>query len=188
MQLPYPESGSHMSHEVLRTERLRLRAYTTADEAALFEVFADAYARSFYPEMADPARVRAWIDWNLRNYEEFGLGLWAMELRAGGQLIGDCGLTYQDVEGRRELEIGYHVVERERGKGYATEVARECVDFGFTRTSCESICSIVRPSNTASCAVAARIHTGRREFIKGDKLALLFYTTRHDWDILRAGP
>ena len=95
-----------MSHEVLRTERLRLRAYTAGDEAALFEVFADAYARSFYPEMADPARVRAWIDWNLRNYEEFGLGLWAMELRAGGQLIGDCGLTYQDVEGRRELEIG----------------------------------------------------------------------------------
>ena len=91
MQLPYPESGSDMSHEVLRTERLRLRAYTAADEAALFEVFADAYARSFYSEMADSARVRAWIDWNLRNYEEFGLGLWAMELRAGGQLIGIAG-------------------------------------------------------------------------------------------------
>ena len=174
-----------MLHEILRTERLRLRAYTGADEADLFDVFADPYARRFYPEMAAPAKVRAWIEWNLRNYDEFGFGLWAMELRADGRFIGDCGLTFQDVEGRRELEIGYHVMERERGKGYATEAARVCLDFGFRRTPCDSICSIVRPSNAASCAVAARIHTARRELIRGGKPALLFHTTRRDWDTPR---
>jgi [ribosomal protein S5]-alanine N-acetyltransferase len=176
-----------MFHEVLRTERLRLRAYIAADEADLFEVFADPYARRFYPEMAARAKVRAWIEWNLRNYDEFGFGLWAMELKAEGRFIGDCGLTFQDVEGRRELEIGYHVMERERGKGYATEAARVCLDFGFTRTSCDSICSIVRPSNTASCVVAGRIHTARREFMKGGRPALLFHTTRHNWDAPRTG-
>jgi len=103
-----------------------------------------------------------------------------MELKAEGRFIGDCGLTYQDVAGRRELEIGYYVIERERRKGYATEAARACVDFGFARTSCESICPIVRPSNAASCAVAARVHTARREFMKGSRPALLFYTTRRD--------
>jgi RimJ/RimL family protein N-acetyltransferase len=100
-----------------------LRAYTTADEAELFDMFADPYARRFYPEMVDRPKVRAWIEWNLHNYDEFGFGLWAMELKVDGQFVGDCGLTYQDVDGRRELEIGYHVVERERGKGYATEAA-----------------------------------------------------------------
>ncbi len=173
-----------MLDEILQTGRLRLRPYTAADEEELFDVFADPYARKFYPEMADRAKVRAWIEWNLRNYDEFGFGLWAMELKTEGRLIGDCGLTFQDVEGRDELEIGYHVMERERGKGYATEAARVCLDFGFTRTSCESICSIVRPSNTASCAVAARIHTARREFLKGGQPAVLFYTSRRDWDAL----
>lgn len=67
-----------------------------------------------------------------------------MELKTEGQFAGDCGLTYQDVEGLRELEIGYHVIERECGTGYATEAARACLDFSFMRTSCESICSIVR--------------------------------------------
>jgi ribosomal-protein-alanine N-acetyltransferase len=171
-----------MVHEIPRTERLRLREYTHADEARLFGVFADPYARRFYPEMAERANVRKWIEWNLRNYDEFGFGLWAIELMEGGEFIGDCGLTYQDVEGRRELEIGYHVIERERGKGYATEAARACLDFGFTRTTCESICSIIRPSNTFSCAVAARIYTAQREFIKGERPALLFYTTRRDWE------
>ena len=169
-------------HEPPVTERLRLRPYTLADEAGLFDVLADPYARTFYPEMADPAKVRAWIEWNLRNYDEFGFGLWAVELRTSGEFIGDCGLTYQDVEGRSELEIGYHVLERERGNGYATEAARACLDYGFTRTLCVSICSIVRPANVASCTVAARIHAARRQFMKRDKPALLFYTTRHDWE------
>ena len=176
-----------MAQDILYTERLRLRAYTTEDEGALFEVFADPAAREFYPEMADRARVRAWIDWNLRNYEEFGFGLWAMERREGGPMIGDCGLTYQDVEGRSELEVGYHVKLSERGKGYATEAARACLAYGFTHTPRESICSIVRPWNAASCAVAARIHAARREFVKADRPALLFYTTRREWDRWRVG-
>ena len=136
--------------------------------------------------MADRANVRAWIEWNLRNYDEFGFGLWAMELQAEGQFIGDCGLTFQDVEGRRELEIGYHVIGRERGKGYATEAARLCLDFGFTRTMCERICSIVRPWNTASCAVAARAsHRPAGVYEEGGQPALLFHTTRLNWDALQ---
>jgi RimJ/RimL family protein N-acetyltransferase len=171
-----------LSHEILQTERLRLRAYTQADEADLFDVFADPYARRFYPEMEEHAKVWAWIEWNLANYHEFGFGLWAVELKVGDQFVGDCGLTYQDVEGRRELEIGYHVIQRERGKGYATEAARACLEFGFRRTPCETICSIVRPANSASCTVATRVHTARREFMKGGQPAVLFYTTRHEWE------
>lgn len=171
-----------MSTWNLETERLRLRPYTLADEAALFEVFDDADAQAFYPEMADRAHVRRWIEWNLRSYDEFGLGLWALELKTSGVFLGDCGLTYQDVEGIRELEIGYHVVRVERRKGYATEAARACLDVGFSRTSCERICSIVRPGNKASCMVAARIHTDSREFLRGGRPAVLFFTSRLAWE------
>jgi RimJ/RimL family protein N-acetyltransferase len=170
-----------MSHWTLETERLRLRPYTLADEAALFEVFSDADARMFYPEMVDRAKVRRWIEWNLRNYDEFGLGLWALEMKTSGAFLGDCGLTYQDVEGVRELEIGYHVVRSERGKGYATEAARACLDLGFERTSSEQLCSIVSPANEASCRVAARIHADSREFLSQGRPALLFFTRRLAW-------
>ena len=113
-----------MQHETPETERLRFRPFTFADEPALFEVFADPYARAFYPEMSDRSKVQAWIEWNLRNYLEFGFGLWALELKSSGEFIGDCGLTHQEVEGQSELEIGYHILLRERGKGYATEADR----------------------------------------------------------------
>lgn len=167
---------------ILETPRLRLRPYTPADEGGLTEVFADPDARRFYPEMDDPANVRGWIQWNLRNYERHGFGLWALELKETGAFIGDCGLTYQDVEGSMELEVGYHVMERERGKGYASEAAHACLDFGFRHTECASICSIVRPANAASRAVAARIHANCREILRRGRPALLFYTTRAEWE------
>ena len=166
----------------VETERLRLRPYTVADEAAVFEMFADDAARRFYPEMVSLEKARSWIEWNLRNYAQYGFGLWAMELKASGEFAGDCGLTYQDVEEKSELEIGYHLAARHRGKGYATEAARACLDFGFRYTACASICSIVRPGNAASCAVAGRVHRARREFVKNGHAALLFYTTREDWE------
>ena len=174
-----------MAPKIVVTARLRLREFTAGDEADAFAMFADPYARTFYPQMSDRAKVRDWIQWNLRNYQEFGFGLWVIERSVDGRFLGDCGLTYQDVEGRRELEVGYHLTERERGQGYATEAARACLDFGFLRTTCERICSIVRPSNAASCAVAARIHTTRREFTKGDSPAFLYTTSRRDWEARR---
>jgi RimJ/RimL family protein N-acetyltransferase len=126
------------------TPRLRFRRLTLDDEDQLFEMFADPYARTFYPEMVDPGNVRRWIEWNLRNYEEHGFGLWAVELKESGEFIGDCGLTYQDVAGTPELEIGYHIVQSQRRNGYALEAARACLDFGFTQPSPRSARSFDR--------------------------------------------
>ena len=112
----------------------------------------------------------------------FCFGLWAIELKLTGGFIGDCGLTYQEVEGRSELEIGYHIMPHERRHGYATEAALACLEFGFRHTAAPMICSIVRPDNIASCIVAARVHSARREFTKRDRPALLFYTTLHQYE------
>src|SRR5262245_25803540 len=136
---------------VLETTRLRLRQYTPADVEPLRAVFADAYARQFYPLMGAAEGLAKWIGWNLANYARDGFGLWALELRAEpGRLIGDCGLTWQQVEGRRELELGWHLLEEERGKGYATEAARACRDYAFAHTPAPMLCSIVDPENVAS--------------------------------------
>lgn len=163
------------------TDRLFFRPLAYDDEAALYEMFADAYARKFYPQMDQREKVRRWIDWNLENYQRFQFGLWALILKKTGALIGDCGLTYQDVEGREELEVGYHLIEAARGKGYATEAAAACLYFGFRNTGCELICSTVRPDNLASRAVAGRVHHQMRQFQRTDQTLLLFWTTREQW-------
>src|SRR5262249_49169220 len=135
--------------------RLRLRPYRHDDIETLHAVFADAYARQFYPLMGEVQKLAAWIEWNLDNYQRYGVGLWALELRAQpGHLIGDCGLTYQEVDGGRELEIGWHLLASMRGHGYATEAARACLNHAFDRHLASRVCSIVDPANVASQAVA----------------------------------
>ncbi len=164
---------------VLETARLRLRPYTRDDIEPLRAVFADAYARQFYPLMGAAEGLAKWIDWNIANYARDGFGLWALELRsAPGRLIGDCGLTWQQVEGSRELELGWHLLESERGKGYATEAATACLRYGFERTQAAMVCSIVDPANVASRGVAARVHRALRTIVKGDRELLLYYTAR----------
>ena len=52
------------------------------------------------------------------------MGLYAVALRAGARLIGDCGLVAREVEGAQVVEIGWHLERASWGHGYATEAAR----------------------------------------------------------------
>lgn len=163
------------------TIRLRFRPYQTGDEAALAAVFADGESQRFYPEMAELIHVRSWIITNLASYAQHGLGLWALERRDTGAFVGDCGLSYQEVEGSAELELGYHLARPERGRGYATEAARACLDFGFQHTTRERIGSIVHPANVASCSVALRVHDMCRQFERRGTRLLFYSTGRARW-------
>ena len=161
-----------------QSERLRFREFTTHDTARLAEVFADAYALRFYPGMTEISLVRAWIDRSIASYGANGFGMWALELKAAGSLIGDAGLTWQSVDGVMMLEVGYHVHVALRGRGYATEAARACLDFGFRHTTAGTICSIVDPANGASITVANRVHAGHREFESRKGRRYLFHSAR----------
>ncbi len=100
----------------------------------------------------DPA---GWIDWNRRNYDELGFGLWVIETHAE-DFVGDCGLTLQEVEGEQFVEAGWHVRSDLRRQGYATEAA-EAVRAAARRAGIEHLIAIIRPDNTASQRVAAKI-------------------------------
>ncbi len=163
----------------IRTDRLRFREMTPDDVDDLHAMFADDGARRFYPRMRDIAEVRGWIDWNLENYRRHGFGLWAVNRVDTGAFVGDCGLTYQSVDGADLLEIGYHVTAAERGNGFAVEAATAVLAHGFAVTDVGRICSIVAPDNAASIRVAARLHASRRRCTyAGGVDRLLFYTDR----------
>ena len=79
-----------------------------------------------------------------------------MDLNSTRAMIGDCGITLQEVDGTQLLEIGYHLRRDLWGQGFATEAGRACRDYGFTQLSADLLISLVRPENLASCRVAER--------------------------------
>ena len=72
-----------------------------------------------------------------------------------GEVVGDCGLTIQDVEGEPFVEVGYHVKLALRGQGLATEAAAAVRDAARD-AGIPHLVAIIRPENTPSQRVARR--------------------------------
>lgn len=142
--------------KILETDRLILREFTLSDVDDLMRTLCDRENMRYYPNSFDRAGVEGWIQRQLRRYESGETALWAMILKETGQLIGDCGLVQQHVEGTVETEIGYHLQRDWQGKGLATEAARACRDYGFQVLGKNRLISLIRPENIPSRRVAER--------------------------------
>jgi len=142
---------------ILESERLLLREFVPGDVEALSAMLSDPETMRYYPAPLDRAGVGEWIERNRRRYADAGHGLWAMVLKSSGEVVGDCGLTRQTVDGVGEIEIGYHVRRNLWGQGYAPEAARACRDYGFARLGAEQFISLVRLGNLPSRRVAEKI-------------------------------
>ncbi len=129
---------------------------TLADVDLMTRLLGDPTVMRFYPAPKTREETAAWIAWNQANYAEHGYGLWIIESREG-EFIGDCGLTWQDVNGVAKLEVGYHVATAWQGRGIATEAAGACRDYARDQVDTSELVAIIHPGNRASGRVAEKI-------------------------------
>ncbi len=153
---------------ILETDRLILREWTLEDAAAAFVIYGDAAVMRYIGATGTPhlnvTQTRAGLERAIARYPQHpGLGFWAAVERARGEIVG-AGLL-QRLEGGPEVEVGYHLARRVWGQGYATEIARTLVGYGFDRLGLDRIVGVAYPENRASCRVlekAGFIYQGRR--------------------------
>lgn len=98
-----------------------------------------------------------YVNRQIENYKKHGFGLWAVILKETSTFIGQAGLTYQDVEGIKELEIGYLLIRKYWHNGYATEAAITCKEYAFNHLNQNRVVTIIRDTNYASQRVAERV-------------------------------
>lgn len=170
----------------LETERLILREYTMDDFDDLYEILSDEETMKHYPKPFDEEKVRYWINWNITNYETFGFGLWAVVLKDTNEMIGDCGITMQIIDGEIKPEIGYHINKKYQRRGYATEAARKCRDYVFQNTPFNIIYSYMKYTNIGSYSVA--IKNGMKLIKEYDDpkniISKAYAITRKEWESL----
>lgn len=139
---------------IIETERLFLREMKENDFDALYEVLAVSDIMRHYPYTFDESRVRNWIQRNIERYRIFGFGLWAVCLKETGEMIGDCGLTMQFINGEIKPEIGYHIRTDKQRNGYAKEAAIAVRDWTFNNTPFQIIYSYMKYTNEPSVKTA----------------------------------
>jgi RimJ/RimL family protein N-acetyltransferase len=141
----------------LQTERLLLRMFREQDFEAYASFCADPEVMRYLGEGKPLSRTDAWRHlalvlghWQLRGY-----GLWAVEEKASGALVGRIG--FWNPEGWPGFEVGWMLGRPYWGKGFATEGARAALQFAFTQMQQSHVISLIRPDNAASIRVAERL-------------------------------
>lgn len=168
---------------ILETERLALRRLEETDFDALAAILQDPQVMYAYEHGFSTEEVRQWLDRQLERYAEYGFGLWAVLDKTSGELIGQCGITMQDWNGRNVPEIGYHLRRDKWHQGFAIEAAKACKEYAFTKLGFQEVYSIIRENNLPSQRVALRNGMSvRGAFVKHyyhiDMLHLVFSVRR----------
>jgi ribosomal-protein-alanine N-acetyltransferase len=120
------------------------------------------------------------------HYPAYGFGLWATIYKENHQLIGRCGLISQEVDGKREVEIGYLLDPEYWGQGLATEAARAIRDYAFQMMKVNQLISLIQPQNFASIRVAEKngMKLWKTVEFKGIPDVCVYRIFRSEWETM----
>ena len=158
--------------------RLSFRRMHAGDLDDMARLLGDPVVMAYYPRPRSRDEAAGWIRWNEANYARDGFGLWILH-DGDGRFVGDCGLTWQTVDGVTDLEVGYHVVPGHQGLGLATEAASACRDLARSR-GVQRLIAITHPGNRASQRVAEKIGLSpeKRATVQGQQVQVYGATYR----------
>jgi ribosomal-protein-alanine N-acetyltransferase len=141
----------------LMTPRVILRPFTEQDIDPLHQILIGKDVLRYFPKTDPPQRERVerMVSSLLKHWEEYGYGLWAVESRSTGRLMGRCGLQY--LPEMEEVEVDFILGREFWGQGFAAEAGRTGVRYGFEELGVESIVGIVHLENRASQRVLEKL-------------------------------
>lgn len=143
----------------IETERLLLRQWRDGDWHGLLRTYGDSEVMAWIGTTAgDLASTAAAIGRMSMHWRLLGYGMFAVEERTSGELVGRVGLMLHPdwpLDGPK-VEVGWTLQRSAWGKGYATEGALASLGLAFRELGLPQIFSMTRPDNTRSRAVMER--------------------------------
>lgn len=157
---------------IIETPRLILRELSTNDAQNFYELNLNPRVIEFTGDTAFASidESKNFLQ-NYSDYQKNGFGRWVVIEKTTNEFLGWCGLKY-DSE-KNETDIGFRFFEKHWNKGFATESAKACLDYGFKELQLQSIVGRAMKNNLASIKVLEKIgmsyqkeiNSGRKEWV-----------------------
>jgi len=143
----------------IETERLLLRQWRDGDWVGLLRTYSDPEVMSWIGAApADLASTAAAVGRMSMHWRLLGYGMFAVEERTSGELVGRIGLMLHPdwpLDGPK-VDVGWTLQRSVWGRGYATEGAKASLTFAFNVLDLPQVFSMTRPDNVRSRAVMER--------------------------------
>ncbi|GGH18990.1 N-acetyltransferase [Sphingobacterium alkalisoli] len=144
------------------TERLILREIVPTDIDGMFELDSDPEVHKYLGNnpIKDKGQVAAIIDFIRKQYFEHGIGRWAVIEKQKNEFMGWAGLKYitEETNGHRDYyDLGYRLIRRYWGKGFATEAAIASLDYGFKELGLDEMYAIADCQNNGSNKILTKV-------------------------------
>lgn len=164
-----------------RTPRLILRESRAEDFEALYEISREKGNDRYVDGMTGEEDLEraAYLSYVRQMYGFYGFGLWTVESKETGAVVGRCGLSLPSqecdelrkvLEKRQKdggeaqeiyLELGYLIGQKYQRRGYGLEAGREVLDFAFRRLGCQAVYAVIHNDNFPSAGLARKLGFSR---------------------------
>lgn len=168
---------------MIETERLILRDMRLTDLEGMFQLDSDPEVHRYLGNkpVTTKAESQKIIESVLKQYKERGIGRWAAIEKSSGEFIGWTGIrlnTEYNMNGfTKYYDVGYRLIRRFWGKGYATESGRAAVDYAFDVMKLPKLYATTETGNKASHNALLKIglHYVEDFYFEEEKLNLRWY-------------
>lgn len=152
---------------MIQSKRLEFREIDDNHFEITAKIMRDEGVQKVWEHYFTDDDVKEWISRRKRGYKLNGIDYLLAVNRISQEVVGQIGLLKEENGDKETWGIGYILLSRHYGNGYATEGAGAMVDYAFNILNVPRVVCDIRPMNKPSIAVAKRL--GMREtgvFIK----------------------
>jgi len=164
-----------MNKVIFETERLIVRPYIfEIDSNNFFSLNGDEEIMRYIRSAKTKSDCDAFLKQVIETYKLNPLiGRWAVDEKASGKFVGSFAII--PIENTNDIQLGYALLKESWGKGFATELTKEALNYYFNSTDEDHIYAIAEKDNTASHKVLLKngfVPDGTRT--EGEKTLLKF--------------
>ncbi|MEZ4874585.1 MAG: GNAT family N-acetyltransferase [Flavobacteriaceae bacterium] len=147
-----------MKQPTIETPRLILRELLPTDVEGLFALDSNPNVHRYLgnnpiSQIEEAAKTIALVR---KQYEDFGIGRWAVVEKASESFVGWAGFKFntEPIFGHSHfVDLGYRLREEFWGKGYAYESAVASMDYAVQHLDFDPICAMAMATNEASIKI-----------------------------------
>lgn len=170
----------------VETDRFILRDVEESDVQGIFDLDSDPEVHTYLgtPPIQTLDEARDIIEYIRKQYEDNGIGRWAVIDKKSSEFVGWTGLKYEQ-ELRSEFDyydIGYRLKRKFWGQGIATLTAAESLWYGFEQMDLDEICGAAEIEHKVSNHILQKI--GLRyveQFVFEGATANFYRITKSQW-------